>query len=165
MRSPDGDTILQALEDKSPVGLAAIGPDGVQTYVNRAFCALVGFDPGDLLGKAAPFVYWPPEEIANIQEAFSRTMKGGAPPEGLALRFQHKDGRRIDVRAYIAPLRSAESVPQGWLATVVDVSEVRRMQEEQARLHAEELEWIRLRTILDQLPAGVMIADAAGGVT
>src|SRR5581483_10284156 len=101
----------------------------------------------------------------NIQQAFSRTMKGGAPPEGLALRFQHKDGRRIDVRAYIAPLRSAESVPQGWLATVVDVSEVRRMQEEQARLRAEELEWIRLRTILDQLPAGVMIADAAGGVT
>ena len=293
MRSLDGDTILRALEDRSPVGLAAIGTDGVQTYVNRAFCALVGFEESELLGQAAPFVYWPPEEIANIQQAFTRTMAGAAPPEGLPLRFRRKDGRRIDVRAYIARLRSVDSAPQGWLATVVDiterveserrlrrserllaeaqrigqlgswewdlgtgalwwsdetyrvfgldpasipldqdayleriipedrdrmreavrraleaggsfseevrfrradgaerillargtverdpsgrpvrmagtgqdVTELRQMQEERARLRAEELEGIRLRTILEQLPAGVMIADAAGSVT
>lgn len=46
-RSLEGDTILRALEEASPVGLAAIGVDGVQTYVNRAFCAMVGFDEGE----------------------------------------------------------------------------------------------------------------------
>ena len=45
-----------------------------------------------------------------------------------------------------------------------DVTELRRIQEGSARLRAEEREWGRLRTILEQLPAGVMIADAAGSI-
>src|SRR3954470_3916776 len=115
MRSLDGDTILRALEDAGLVGLAAVDLNGVQTYVNRAFCAILGFEEGELLGKTAPFAYWPAEEIGSVQRAFARTIAGEAPREGFLLRFQRKDGRRIDVRAYTAPLRSPDGAPQGWL--------------------------------------------------
>jgi PAS domain S-box-containing protein len=119
----DGESIFRALDVAGPVGLAAVGLDGVQTYVNRAFCALLGFDENELIGKSPPFPYWPSQEVANIREAFARTMAGEAPPEGFPLRFRRKDDQLVDVRAFIAPLRTASAIPQGWLATVVDVTD------------------------------------------
>src|SRR4051812_10047878 len=51
----------QAIENSVPSGIASIDLDGRQTYVNPAFCAMVGWSETDLVGAHPPFVYWPEE--------------------------------------------------------------------------------------------------------
>ena len=51
----------QAIENSVPSGIAAVDLEGRQTYVNPAFCAMVGWNPQELVGARPPFVYWPPD--------------------------------------------------------------------------------------------------------
>ncbi|MEP6505037.1 MAG: PAS domain S-box protein, partial [Betaproteobacteria bacterium] len=53
----------QAMEDSLTVGLRARDMQGTLVYVNRAFCDLVGFGPEELIGRATPMPYWPPDAI------------------------------------------------------------------------------------------------------
>lgn len=114
-------TLLDAIEQAMQVGLATVDLHGVQTYVNAAFCRMLGYEADDLVGLEAPFPYWPPEEVDAIQAAFAKTMGGEAPPEGFELRFARKDGARVDVQLALAPLREGDDVV-GWLASVTDIT-------------------------------------------
>jgi DNA-binding response OmpR family regulator len=58
-----------AVEKSVPCGIAAVDLEGRQTYVNPAFCAMLGQTEADLIGAKPPFSYWPPERIGAIEEA------------------------------------------------------------------------------------------------
>ncbi|MGY6507281.1 PAS domain-containing protein, partial [Vibrio parahaemolyticus] len=54
----------KAMEDSLVTGLRARDLEGRITYVNPAFCEMVGFSPEALLGtmtEGDPPPYWPPE--------------------------------------------------------------------------------------------------------
>src|SRR5215469_4605011 len=55
-----------AIENSVPAGITAVDLDGRQTYVNPAFCEMVGWKQEDLIGARPPFVYWPAEEVHSI---------------------------------------------------------------------------------------------------
>ena len=50
----------KAMEDSLVTGLRARDLQGRITYVNPAFCQMVGFSAEELLGNTAPAPYWPP---------------------------------------------------------------------------------------------------------
>ena len=52
--------LRQAIESSIVEGITTISLDGEQTYVNPAFCRMVGWSQEELLGAKPPFVYWPP---------------------------------------------------------------------------------------------------------
>src|SRR5262249_41591787 len=56
----------RAAEDAVLGGIAAVDREGRQTYVNPAFCKMVGWDAAELLGAEPPFIYWPPDEVKAI---------------------------------------------------------------------------------------------------
>src|SRR5579859_4213686 len=87
----------QAIENSVPAGISAVDLDGRQTYVNPAFCALLGWAEQELVGARPPFVYWPPEQVDRITEELSHVIEGNAPSSGLELRFRRRTGERIDV--------------------------------------------------------------------
>jgi two-component system sensor histidine kinase DctS len=49
----------KAMEESVVTGLRAVDMDGRITYVNPAFCEMVGFSAEELLGATPPFPYWP----------------------------------------------------------------------------------------------------------
>ena len=51
----------KAMEDSVLTGLRARDLSGRITYVNPAFCQMVGVDAGELLNRSFPSPYWPPE--------------------------------------------------------------------------------------------------------
>jgi two-component system, LuxR family, sensor histidine kinase DctS len=119
----------QAMEDSLTVGLRARDIDGRLVYVNRAFCDLVGFSPEELIGVATPMPYWPPDAIADSMSRHLRNMAGGAPREGYEARWVRKDGRPIDVMIFEAPLVDASGRHIGWMGSILDVTERKRLEE------------------------------------
>jgi PAS domain S-box-containing protein len=116
------DRTLTRLADGVPVGLAVVDSDGRQRYVNEAFARLVGWPRDVLIGAMPPFAYWPDDDLPRIRDALDRTLRGEAPPEGWSLVFQRRDGTRMEVLVHLGPLGDHPDRPEGWMASVTDVS-------------------------------------------
>jgi two-component system, LuxR family, sensor histidine kinase DctS len=142
----------QAMEDSLVTGLRARDLRGAITYVNPAFCAMVGFGAPELLAasaKAGPPSppYWPPEHAAEYGRRQQALLAGGTRPgapresrEGFETVFMRKDGERFPVMIYESPLLDSAGRHTGWMSAVLDISAQRRIEElsrqQQERLQA-----------------------------
>ena len=139
----------KAMEDSLVTGLRARDLQGRITYVNPAFCQMVGLSPEELMGQATPAPYWPPELADDYQKRQEVRLTGQhAPPrEGFESVFMHKDGSRFPVLIIEAPLINAHNVQTGWMSAFLDISEQRRV-EELSRASQERLQaTARLATV------------------
>ena len=153
----------KAMEDSLSTGLRARDMRGVITYVNPAFCTMVGFSQDELLAShktaagaparpepsPAPALYappyWPPEFAAEYQRRQALRLGGagraaGEPLEGFETVFMRKDGERFPVMIYEAPLVDGQGRQTGWMSAVLDLGAQRRVEElsrqQQERLQA-----------------------------
>ena len=138
----------KAMEDSLVTGLRARDLQGRITYVNPAFCQMVGFEAEALLGKSAPMPYWPPEMVGEYQLRQAVRLAGNAPPrEGFESVFVRQDGTRFPVLIFEAPLINVLGQQTGWMSAFLDISEQRRI-EELSRSSQERLQaTARLATV------------------
>ncbi len=139
----------KAMEDSLVTGLRARDLHGRTTYVNPAFCQMVGFGPDQLLGRGAPAPYWPPEFAEEYAKRQTVRLTGGnrPPREGFESVFMRQDGTRFPVLIIEAPLINATGLQTGWMSAVLDISEQRRV-EELSRASQERLQaTARLATV------------------
>ncbi|MCM2345776.1 two-component system sensor histidine kinase NtrB [Acidovorax soli] len=138
----------KAMEDSLVTGLRARDLEGHITYVNPAFCAMVGFSPQELLGQSTSAPYWPPEFAEEYRQRQATRFAGGMPPrEGFESVFMRKDGTRFPVLIIEAPLINAQGLHTGWMSAFLDISEQRRV-EELSRASQERLQaTARLATV------------------
>ncbi|MBF5004908.1 two-component system sensor histidine kinase NtrB [Diaphorobacter caeni] len=139
----------KAMEDSQVTGLRARDLDGRITYVNPAFCEMVGFTADELIGHTNPLPYWPPELAGEYSARQMVRMSGNhiPPREGYESTFMRKDGTRFPVMIYEAPLINAQGLHTGWMGSFLDVSEQRRV-EEISRASQERLQaTARLATV------------------
>ncbi|MFM2073985.1 MAG: Sensor protein FixL [Pseudomonadota bacterium] len=131
----------KAMENSLVTGLRARDMQGRLTYVNPAFCDMVGLPPEQLLGSGLPAPYWPDELLDVYQQRQAVRQAGQAlPREGFESMFQRSDGTRFPVLIIEAPLIDAHGTQTGWMSAVLDLSEQRRVEElnraQQDRLQA-----------------------------
>ncbi|WP_139351765.1 ATP-binding protein [Polaromonas sp. A23] len=121
----------KAMEDSLVTGMRARDLQGRVTYVNPAFCQMVGMEAGELLKHSMPPPYWPPEQVEEYQQRQSRRLAVGAtlPREGFESVFMRRDGSRFPVLIIEAPLINAVGKQTGWMSAILDVSEQRRVEE------------------------------------
>jgi two-component system, LuxR family, sensor histidine kinase DctS len=138
----------KAMEDSLVTGLRARDNEGRITYVNPAFCEMVGFEAKELIGQSIPAPYWPPEMVDEYGQRQALRLAGNAPPrEGAESVFMRKNGERFPVMIFEAPLINALGEQTGWMGAVLDVSEQRRV-EEMSRASQERLQaTARLATV------------------
>jgi two-component system, LuxR family, sensor histidine kinase DctS len=139
----------KAMEDSLVTGLRARDLQGRITYVNPAFCQMVGFTPEELLGQSAPAPYWPPEQVDEYAKRQEVRLAGQLTPprEGYESVFMRKDGSRFPVLIIEAPLINVHGVQTGWMSAFLDISEQRRV-EELSRASQERLQaTARLATV------------------
>jgi two-component system, NarL family, sensor histidine kinase UhpB len=132
-----------AIEISIPSGIAVVDLDGRQSYVNAAFCRMVGWAEDELKGKKPPFDYWPPEEHDKITAALGKVAEGQAPPDGLELLLQRKTGERFDALLLVTALKDSFDSVTGWLSSITDITQ-RKQAEDALRRSHEELE-VRVR--------------------
>ena len=138
----------KAMEDSLVTGLRARDLHGRTTYVNPAFCEMVGFSAQELQGPAGAAPYWPPELADAYRQRQAGRLAGAVPPrEGFESVFMRKDGSRFPVLIIEAPLINAAGEQTGWMSAFLDVSEQRRV-EELSRTSQERLQaTARLATV------------------
>ena len=139
----------KAMEDSLVTGLRARDLEGRITYVNPAFCAMVGFGAQELLGQSVTAPYWPPEFVDEYRHRQEVRLAGQhvPPREGFESVFMRKDGTRFPVLIIEAPLINAQGQHTGWMSAFLDISEQRRV-EELSRASQERLQaTARLATV------------------
>jgi two-component system sensor histidine kinase DctS len=139
----------KAMEDSLVTGLRARDLEGRITYVNPAFCAMVGFSAQELLGQSVSAPYWPPELVDEYRQRQEIRLAGQhvPPREGYESLFMRKDGTRFPVLIIEAPLINAQGHHTGWMSAFLDISEQRRV-EELSRASQERLQaTARLATV------------------
>lgn len=105
-----------------------------------------------------PTPYWPPEEFAALQHNIDQALAGQAPGSGFEMRIMRKNGERFDVRLYFSPLIDTAGGKQiGWIASMNDITEPKRVRVELERAHE------RFVTVIDGLDTSVHVADAQSG--
>jgi two-component system sensor histidine kinase DctS len=128
----------QAMEDSLVTGLRARDLFGRITYVNPAFCEMVGYSAGELMGHQPPMPYWAPEAFEKLQEREAQVMSGVARPAFETI-YKRKNGERFRALVHTAPLIDAKGRHTGWMSSILDVTDQKRM-EELSRQQQERLQ-------------------------
>lgn len=120
----------KAMEDSLVTGLRARDMEGRMSYVNPAFCQMVGLPAEQLIGSGTPALYWPPEQVGEYEYRQSiRLAERNLPREGFESEFMRPDGTRVPVRIIEAPLMNDQGVQTGWMSAILDLREQRHMEE------------------------------------
>lgn len=145
----------KAMGESLVTGLRAIDLEGRIIFVNPAFCRMIGWSEQELLGLRPPFPYWPPEGADQLRRDLEQTLAGQAPPGGYEMRIMRRDGHRFDVRMYLSPLIDSGGRQLGWMASMNDITEPKRVRAELEAAHE------RFVAVLDGLDTAVYVADVA----
>ncbi|MGJ9416973.1 sensor histidine kinase [Massilia sp. CMS3.1] len=127
-----------AMENSLITGLRARDLEGRVTYVNKAFCTMVGLPPEELVGKKPPMPYWAPEVRGDYEERFAGVLAGTITPQFETV-FQRSDGVRVPVLVFEAPLVDSRGDQTGWMSSILDITD-RKKAEELNRQQQEKLE-------------------------
>ncbi len=143
-----------AMEDSMATGMRAVDMEGRITYVNPAFCRMVGWNETELVGRLPPMPYWPDDEHHHAGEVFNAMLHGEAPPEGTERCLLKKNGESLDVLIQSAPLIDTKGRQKGWMSSITDITERRRTQE--ALAAANE----RFVAVMEEINAAIVVTDA-----
>jgi len=130
----------KAMEDSVQTGLRARNLDGKITYVNPAFCHMVGWSAEELIGRLPPMPYWAEEYLDETRAMHAMVLAGEAPTEGFEIKLKRRTGEIFDALIIEAPLIDHQGRHTGWMGSVVDITERKRAEElarqQEARLQA-----------------------------
>ncbi|MFS2137310.1 two-component system sensor histidine kinase NtrB [Duganella sp. Dugasp56] len=135
-----------AMENSLVTGLRARDLEGRITYVNPAFCQIVGYPAEEIVGKLPPMPYWAPEAMAEYQTRFASVLAGKVTPQFETI-FQRPDGERVPVLIFEAPLVDKDGKQTGWMGSILDISDRKRIEELNRQQHEKLQASARLATM------------------
>ena len=144
-----------AMEDSLDTGLRARDLQGRITYVNPAFCRMVGWSREELIGHLPPMPYWAEEEKETAQALSDRILAGQGPQAGYEVLYRRRNGETFPALVHTTPLIDTRGIQTGWMSSVVDISD-QKQAEERARQQQE-----RLQTTVRLVTMGEMASSLA----
>lgn len=136
-----------AMEDSLVTGLRVYDLSGKITYVNPAFCRMVGIPAKTLIGRAPPMPYWAPEAMPGYQERFSQRLSGSINSQGFETVFLRADQERFPVLIYESALVDETGRQTGWMGSIMDISDRKRFEDLNRRQHEKLQASARLVTM------------------
>ncbi|MFZ2309457.1 MAG: PAS domain S-box protein [Rhodoferax sp.] len=145
-------TFRRAMENSMLTGMRAMDLQGRITYVNAAFCQMTGWTESELVGRTAPFPYWPDSDREQLNSLLSEELAGKTTPGGIQVRVKRRDQSLFDARLYVSPLIDAVGKQTGWMTSMTDITEPNRVREQLSASHE------RFTTVLEALDASISVA-------
>jgi len=123
--------------EEAPVACHEIDGDGIVIRVNQAECALLGFQPSEMLGRPIQD-FMPPEERDRSSEWMRKMVSGEEIPIVFERKYTRRDGTALVLEIYPKLMRDAAGHGVGIRSFTLDVTEQRRA-ERALRAQAEAL--------------------------
>jgi PAS domain S-box-containing protein len=147
----------RAMENSMLTGMRTIDLEGRITYVNPAFCAMTGFSEEELIGCVPPYPYWPKDRLDEFNRMFQQELLGRSPMGGIEVVMQRRDASQFDARMYVSPLIDAQGDQTGWMTSVTNITEAKRVRDQLTAAHE------RFTTVLEGLDAAVSVVSVHRG--
>ncbi|MBI5927313.1 MAG: PAS domain S-box protein [Aquabacterium sp.] len=147
----------RAMENSMLTGMRTIDLEGRITYVNPAFCAMTGFSEEELIGCVPPYPYWPKDRLDEFNRMFQQELLGRSPMGGIEVVMQRRDASQFDARMYVSPLIDAQGDQTGWMTSVTNITEAKRVRDQLTAAHE------RFTTVLEGLDAAVSVVSVQRG--
>ena len=142
----------RAMENSMLTGMRALDLKGKITYVNPAFCKMMDLTEAELVGQMPPYTYWPESEMKTLQARLNDELTGRTPVSGTEVRLKRRNGEIFDARMYVSPLIDPRGQQTGWMTSMTDITEPKRVREELTASYG------RFTTVLQGLDAAVSVA-------
>lgn len=142
----------RAMENSMLTGMRALDMQGRITYVNPAFCSMTGWTEAELVGRTAPFPYWPEEDHEHLHARLEEELNGRSTPGGFEVHVRRRNGTIFDARMYVSPLIDPKGHQTGWMTSMTDITEPKRIREELSASYE------RFTTVLESLDSAVSVA-------
>jgi PAS domain S-box-containing protein len=126
---------FRALFEDAPVAYHEIDAQGIVRHVNRAECAMLGFDPADMLGRPI-WEFVAPEQRALSRDAVRKKLSGQLPLVPIQREYVRLDGGRLIVEIHESLIRDADGAIAGIRSVMLDITA--RKQAEEALQKAKE---------------------------
>ena len=149
---------FRMLFDEAPIGMGLVDVEGRWLQVNKALCALVGWEPAELLRSDIRAVT-SAADLTRQTKCLGHTVSSIEPTHDLDLSYLHRDGHLVPVHVNMSTLRTDTGRPRYFILQIQDVTF--RKEAEDALRASEE----RYRRIVELANEGIWIVDAEGRTT
>jgi two-component system sensor histidine kinase DctS len=143
------------IENSVDVGIRAHAIDGTMFYANDCFLNMIGFEADEVLHLPPPLHYVPKEEGQKLLKMIRDVRANPSTKLYLDLKLRKKTGEILDTIMRGGPMYDDEGNLIGWISTIEDVTERKRLEAFQAN------EQKRLETINHLLGLGEMASSIA----
>jgi PAS domain S-box-containing protein len=144
------DDVLRSAFDQSPSGMSVCALDGRWLRINDAYCAMLGYDPGDLFGRTDRDITHP-DDVHADNEFVTDALAGRRDSVQREKRFVRKDGSLVWALTRVEVIRDRAGSPLYFVSHVHDLSDHRATL---GLLHGSER---TLRALIDHTPAVICV--------
>jgi PAS domain S-box-containing protein len=122
--------------DQAPLGIVYADRHGNFLRFNRAFCAMLGFEPEELADKAGSDLTCA-EDLSRVSAQLDGLWNGEQQFIDLEKRYTRRDGTVLWVRTTTSLVRESEATPEYSVEFLRDVSARKAAAEELERVHKQ----------------------------
>src|SRR5262249_50541841 len=120
---------FRALFEQGPIGIALLGPDRHFVKVNAAFCHMLGYSQAEFIAMT-PLDITFYEDRAPTELLMERLIQNDDPESKIVKRYVKKTGEIVWGSVNVKVIRDGRGTPLYALATIEDISERKRAEEE-----------------------------------
>jgi PAS domain S-box-containing protein len=150
------ETQLQLITDIIPVMLTQCTRDLRYRFVNRAYADIFGLQPEDIIGKSVP-EFIGTDAYATIQPYVDRVLSGQRVECELEIPYARAGSRFM--RAAYMPERDVQGNVTGWVASLSEITDRIRAEEQIKKLNSElQRRIVEFTALIDTAPVGIGVA-------
>ncbi|MEB3282398.1 MAG: PAS domain S-box protein [Lyngbya sp.] len=154
------ENLYRTLSDAVPDFIWSCDGNGQTDFVNSRWIEYTGLTLEELNSKGLQQINHP-DDYPELQDAWEQAKQRGEPFEA-EFRYRRHDGVYRWFMGRAVPLKDESGKVIKWIGTTTDIHERKQAEAEREQLLQQlETERSRMNAILQQMPAGVLIADAA----
>jgi diguanylate cyclase len=154
---------FRTLFTKAPIGIAEARADGTVVAVNPRLCAMLGYQPDELIGQPTVMLADPGDREAQVRDIASLSESDGYTARRA---FRKKDGTTLPVLISVAVVRQTSGAVHRMVAMMVDITDLVAAQDIIAAAGVElAAHQMFTDSLLASAGAGIIACDSAGRLT